>query len=207
MFLYSQISIPLVYFFPGFISVITLAAWFKTVISIVFRKIIHEGNCLWRCVNTDILNFTYSSQNQSFVEVNNFSRNSFEGPAVVFSSHSYTDDGTFDFNGTEFVKSLNSFFRMELSIEDYIYAMMATHSMLTGSEVTSPDIKINRAPKLTQLLRKYLLLARRLNLSVHDTVPSLAKSLVDSSHIPVITKTPFEVTHIKNCSIKNMENV
>lgn len=208
---YSEVQIPVVHFFPGFVAVMTLAAYFQVTLSIIFRKVTRDSRSILSCSDSHITHFSFDKQSKSFKEIlpakkNNAVNNNLSlTPVIVFSGHSYIDKlFNKQINPYSALPSLNALLNKNVSIMDYIYAIMATHAALPG-ERRDDDWKIEEAPELSKITHQYLEFAKSVGLSVHDTVTRIYnESQGGGFNNLVIPETPFEITHIYNNSLKNL---
>lgn len=201
---YSEMAIPVVPFLPGFIAVATLAASFGVPLAVIFRKVCRDRRgkgrliCKERLVNA----FMFDQSKGRFDETSPPQEENTEAkPVVVFSGHSYLGDRSGDIaRGSSILRFLNRTCDRDLSIMDYVYAIMATHAAMPG-ERHEGDWKIAKAPFLSWMTQNYLTLAQQTGLSVHETVKNVFNAArPNAEHELVIDRTPYEVTHVCNAS-------
>lgn len=204
--IYSEVEIPVVPFLPGFIAVTTLAAQFQIPLVLIFRKICQNKLGQLVCAKTSLNGFLYDETTNRFNEIPPPIRASKASskPVVVFSGHSYLGNQQHAI-GTSVLQAINQSSKKSLSIIDYIYAIMATHTAMPG-ERRKNDWKIARAPVLSNLTREYLHLAHEVNLSVHETVRAVFNATQPHAKGPlVIDETSYEVVHVCNASWKQLK--
>lgn len=203
---YSEIDIPIPLFFPGFVVVETLAAAFEVPLALTFRKVCRDkgGTGALVCQEEIINAFAFEKTTCRFEEVSLTSpsvKASKNHPVLVFSGHSYLgDDPSQIAEGASILQFLNRIYGRDLSIVDYIYAIMATHAARPGDRLDD-DWKISWAPTLSAITKDYLTLAQQTGLSVHETVKNIFSATQENALGElVIDKAAYEVTHVCNAS-------
>lgn len=207
---YSEVEIPIPLFFPGFLVVATLASFFQVPLALTFRKVCRDegGKGMLACKETFVNAFTFDRTTGQFEEAALSSpqvKNTKGCPVLVFSGHSYMGDAPSQIaKGPSILRFLNSLYGKDLSIMDYIYAIMATHAAAPGDR-REDDWKMTWASSLSLIARNYLTLAQQTGLSVHETVKNIFEATqTNTLHELVIDRAAYEVTHVCNASWKQL---
>ncbi|MDR1907530.1 MAG: hypothetical protein LBQ43_01570 [Holosporales bacterium] len=206
-FSYSEVSIPLLHFFPGLIVVTTLVSHFKLPLSILLRKANYSADGTLFSPGKTFFNFMYDANLEEFVPIQQNEINE-DDVVVVFSSHYYANGSELDYAKSQsFVNALNNLFNVQASLLDYVYAMTATHAMLKLRDSGDELVTIENSPNLTKLTQQYFKLAKKVDLSVRNTVFKLGGSIDNKFCNVQVSETPFEVTHVLGASVQFFDMV
>jgi hypothetical protein len=201
---YSCVSIPLINFFPGFLIVISLAAYFRIDIVVLLRRIEREKNGALTEKERKIFPFGYNAFSETFEELKRPLNE--RAPVIGISSHFYLGNSSTSFSDFSkgLVSGLNQRFNINATVIDYIYAMAATHAMLVEKEFVECNVEIENAPDVTNLTRHYLDFSRTVGLAVSKTVLDIDLAVSQGQVDPELRHTPFEMTHICCDSIERL---
>ncbi len=191
---YSDVAIPVVTFFPGFVALMSLAAHFKVPLVAEMRRVERNPEGFLYVAEEARTRFMYDPKRHAFFEEDAMSRRS-ECPAVVFSGHSYLEGG--QIQPAHMVESLNRYSNLEASVMDYIYGVMATHEAFPrgADDQNRPD-----EPLLSQLTSDYLRFAQSAHVHSYETVMAVYDATRSNSLKDLeIHKTACEITHV--CSV------
>lgn len=200
---YSHIPLPVMHSFLGLVVVMTLAAHFQVVVSVIFRKIGRNDDGVLCCKNGCISHFRYDKEQKQFQKIatselildtgSSYFSDSDALPELIISGHSYANN-TFDcdVDPAHFLESISRYLHKDISIVDCIYMTVSTHDIVSNSKNT-----IEEFPALTDLLEKYINASKGTGLKVSDSVLRVYHKIQENSLIDLrIEDSVFEIAHI-----------